>query len=187
MIDEESHEAERSPATAQRQARPSIAEAVAEEEQTPGTREQRQTVHRLEPWFDGAVLILYIAVGILLLLIATVVLVYALVTIPKNVKQGVPYAISNLLSELLLVLIVIELLRTIVTYISTRTASVRPFLTVAAISSVRRILSIGADLSLTEGQSSEEFNRAMVELAAEGLVILVASIALYLFSRREAG
>jgi uncharacterized membrane protein (DUF373 family) len=99
----------------------------------------------------------------------------------------VPEAISALLSELLLVLIIVEVLRTILTYISTHTTSVRPFLTVAVISSVRRILSIGAELSLAEDQPAEEFRRAMIELGAEGFIILAVAIALYLFSRREGG
>ena len=163
----------------------SIAEAVAGEEETPGTREQRRAIQRLEPLFDGAMLLIYGVVGLLLLGVAVVALGYALATVPKNLSAGVPGAISALLSELLLVLIVVELLRTILNYIITHTASVRPFLTVAAISSVRRILSIGADLSLNEQKSREDFTRAMVELVAEGFVILVVAISLYLFSRRE--
>ena len=163
----------------------SIAEAVAGEEETPGTREQRRAIQRLEPLFDGAMLLIYGVVGLLLLGVAVVALGYALATVPKNLSAGVPSAISALLSELLLVLIVVELLRTILNYIITHTASVRPFLTVAAISSVRRILSIGADLSLNEQKSREDFTRAMVELVAEGFVILVVAVSLYLFSRRE--
>src|SRR5438067_11843444 len=121
----------------------SIAEAVAGEEETPGTYEQRRAIQRLEPLFDGAMLLIYGVVGLLLLGVAVVALGYALATVPKNLSIGVPSAISALLSELLLVLIVVELLRTILNYIITHTASVRPFLTVAAISSVRRILSLG--------------------------------------------
>ena len=168
-------------------ASPSIADAVAREEETPGTREQQGIIHRLEPLFDGAVLLLYIAVGVLLLAVAVAALGYALATIPKNLQQGVPQAISALISELLLVLIIVEVLRTILTYISTHTTSIRPFLTVAVISSVRRILSIGAELSLVEEHTHEEFTRAMIELAAEGFIILAVAIALYLFSQREGG
>ncbi len=166
---------------------PSVADAVAEEEGTPGTEEQQRKVNRIEPFLEGAILLVYIAVGVLLLALAIVALGYALFTIPKNLRDGVPHTISALVSELLLVLILVEVLRTILTYISTRSASIRPFLVVAAISSVRRILSIGAELSLAEDLPREEFNRAMIELGAEGGVILVVAIALFLFSRREGG
>lgn len=165
----------------------SIAEAVAEEEETPGTGAQQDAVGRIEPLFDGAVTALYVAVGILLLGLAVVALGYALYSVPKNLQRGIPATISTLVSEILLVLILVEVLRTILTYISTRTTSIRPFLTVVVISSVRRILSIGAELSLVEDIPREQFTYAMVELAAEALIILVAAIALYLFSRREGG
>ena len=165
----------------------SVAEAVAEEEGTPGTREQQRALGRLEPLFDGVTLALYVAVGALLVALALLALGYTLYSIPKHLGRGVPEAISALLSELLLVLILVEIIRTIVTFITTRTSSIRPFLTVAIISSVRRILSVGAELSLVEDMPREEFNRAMLELAAEGGLILVISLALFLVSRREGG
>lgn len=169
------------------EAAPSVAEAVAEEEGTPGTRRQQRIVKRLEPLFDGATLVLYTAVGVLLFLVALAALGYTLYSIPKSLNGGVPKAISTILSELLLVLILVEIIRTIVTFVTTRTSSIRPFLTVAIISSVRRVLSIGAELSLVEDLPREEFDRAMIELAAESGLILIVAVALYLVSRREGG
>lgn len=165
---------------------PSVADAVAQEEGTPGTRRQQQFVKRLEPFFDGANLFLYNIVGALLFVLALVALGYALYTIPKNLEKGVPYALTSLLSELLLILILSEIIRTIVTFITTRTSSVRPFLTVAIISSVRRILSVGAELSLEELDGAA-FNRAIIELSIDGGLILVVALALFLVSRREGG
>jgi len=165
----------------------SVAEAMAEEEGTPGTREQQRALGRLEPLFEGTTLFLYIAVGGLLAALAALALGYTLYSVPEHLGKGVPAAISTLLSELLLVLILVEIIRTILTFITTRTSSVRPFLTVAIISSVRRILSVGAELSLVEDLPREEFNRAIIELAAEGGLILVVSLSLFLVSRREGG
>jgi len=165
----------------------SVAEAVAEEEGTPGTHQQRRAFDRLEPLFDGVTLFLYAAVGGLLVLLAALALGYTLYSVPKYLGKGVPEAISALLSELLLVLILVEIIRTIVTFVTTRTSSIRPFLTVAIISSVRRILSVGAELSLVEDMPRETFNRAMLELAAEGGLILVVALALFLVSRRDGG
>ncbi len=62
----------------------------------------------------------------------------------------------------------------------------RPFLTIAIISSVRRILSVSAQFSLEE-LSNEQFNHAIIELGAEGSLILIVAIALFLVSRREGG
>lgn len=165
----------------------SVAEAVAEEEGTPGTREQQRALDRLNPLFDGATLILYGLVGALLIALAALALGYTLYSVPENLGKGVPEAIGALLSELLLVLILVEIIRTIVTYITTRQTSIRPFLAVAIISSVRRILSVGAELSLAEDLPDREFNRAVIELGVEGGLILVVALALFLVSRREGG
>ena len=165
----------------------SVAEAVAEEEGTPGTREQQRAFGHLEPIFDGATLILYTAVGVSLGALAVLALGYTIYSVPENLDKGVPAAISALLSELLLVLILVEIIRTIVTFITTRTTSIRPFLTVAIISSVRRILSVGAELSLVEDMPREEFERAIIEIGVEGGLILVIALALFLVSRREGG
>ncbi len=166
---------------------PSVAAAAAREEGSPGTAEQQRAIGRLEPFFDGAVLLLYVVIGVLFLGLAVVALGYALVTVPQNIRQGIPTALATLLSEVLLVLILVEVLRTVLTYVTTRTTSIRPFLTVAIISSVRRILAISAELSLVEELSREEFTRAIMELLLDGGIILVVSIALYLISRREGG
>lgn len=166
---------------------PSVATAVAEEEGTPGTREQQRTFGRLEPLFDGLTLTLYTIVGILLASLALLALGYTLYSLPEALGKGVPAAISAILSELLLILILVEIIRTIVTFITTRTTSIRPFLTVAIISSVRRILSVGAELSLVEEMPREEFDRAIIEITVEGGLILIVAAALFLVSRREGG
>lgn len=164
----------------------SIADAVAIEEGVPGSPAERSLVRRIEPIFDGGNLLLYAIVGVLLFGLAIAALGYALFTIPKNLERGIPYTLTSLLSELLLVLILAEIIRTIVTFITTRTSSVRPFLTVALISSVRRILSVGAELSLEEIEG-DAFNRAMTELAVDGGLILIVALSLFLVSRREGG
>jgi len=129
----------------------SIAVATAQEEDaTPSTPRQRRVVAWLEPLFDNVSIGLYVLVALLLLLLTIAALLYAVGTIPENLKGGGANALTSLLSELLLLLILVELIRTIGTFITTRVTSVRPFLTIAIISSVRRILSVSAQLSLED-------------------------------------
>lgn len=164
----------------------SVAVATArEEDATPSTPRQRRIVAWLEPIFDNVSLGLYVLVAILLLLLTIAALIYALSSIPANLQQGGAKALTALLSELLL-LILVELIRTIGSFITTRSTSIRPFLTIAIISSVRRILSVSAQFSLEE-LSNEQFNHAIIELGAEGGLILIVAIALFLVSRREGG
>jgi uncharacterized membrane protein (DUF373 family) len=165
----------------------SIAIATAQEEDaTPSTPRQRRVVAWLEPLFDNVSIALYVLVAFLLLLLTIAALLYAVGTIPENLKNGGAKALTSLLSELLLLLILVELIRTIGTFITTRVTSVRPFLTIAIISSVRRILSVSAQLSL-EDLSGQEFNHAVIELGVEGGLILTVALALFLVSRREGG
>jgi len=165
----------------------SVAVATArEEDATPSTPRQRRIVAWLEPIFDNVSLGLYVLVAILLLLLTIAALIYALSSIPANLQQGGAKALTALLSELLLLLILVELIRTIGSFITTRSTSICPFLTIAIISSVRRILSVSAQFSLEE-LSNEQFNHAIIELGAEGSLILIVAIALFLVSRREGG
>ena len=165
----------------------SIAVATAQEEDaTPSTPQQHRLVSWLEPIFDHVSIGFYTLVAALLLLLTVAALIYAIATIPDNMREGGAKALTSLLSELLLLLILVELIRTIGTLITTRTISIRPFLTIAIISSVRRILSVSAELSL-ETVSGEEFNHAIIELCVDGGLILIVAIAIYLVSRREGG
>jgi len=165
----------------------SIAVATAQEEgATPSTPRQRRVIAWLEPLFDNVSIGLYVLVAFLLLLLTIAALIYAVSGIPANLQQGGAKALTSLLSELLLLLILVELIRTIGSFITTRASSVRPFLTIAIISSVRRILSVSAQFSL-EDLSSEQFNHAVIEIGVEGGLILVVAIALFLASRREGG
>ncbi len=90
----------------------------------------------------------------------------------------------TLINDLLLVLIIMEVLGTIVSYLRARGFTLRPFLFIAVISSTRRILAVGAQMSI-EGQTfnATQFRRAMIDLGVNAGVILVVAGALYLLSR----
>jgi uncharacterized membrane protein (DUF373 family) len=78
-----------------------------------------------------------------------------------------------------------EVLRTVLSYIQERGGSLNPFLFIAAISATRRILAIGAQMSVSgETLSSDAFQRAMIDLAANAGAILAIALALFLLSRR---
>ena len=88
-------------------------------------------------------------------------------------------------NDLLLVMIITEVLRTVLSYLSERGSSLRPFLFIAAISATRRILAIGARMSLAQEQlEPSQFQQAMIDLSVNAAVILAIAIALYLLTRR---
>ncbi|MHB8645333.1 MAG: phosphate-starvation-inducible PsiE family protein [Thermomicrobiales bacterium] len=143
------------------------------------------------PWLNGADTFVYVLVGIVFLAGALVMLGYSVVTFFQNLggnaTGGFPQAVITLVNDLLLVMIIMEVLRTVLSYIEEGGASLRPFLFIGAISATRRILAIGAETSLAGSKpvSREDFVRRLVDLGVNALVVLLIVIALYLLSRRE--
>jgi uncharacterized membrane protein (DUF373 family) len=93
-------------------------------------------------------------------------------------------AIIQFISDLLLVLIIMEVLGTVTHYLKERATSLRPFLFIGIISATRGILSIGARLSVEGSKVSyDEFRNAMIELAVNGAVILALGITIKLLGK----
>jgi hypothetical protein len=75
-------------------------------------------------------------------------------------------------------------LRTVLSYLAERGTSLRPFLFIAAISATRRILAIGAQMSVAaDTLPGERFQQAMIDLAVNAGAILAIALALYLLAR----
>jgi uncharacterized membrane protein (DUF373 family) len=126
-------------------------------------------------------------VALVFLLAAFGMMGYSVISFPDNVRQqGFPLAIIALINDLLLVMIITEVLRTVLSYLAEKGSSLRPFLFIAAISATRRILAIGARMSLSPEQlDPAQFQQAMVDLAVNAAVILAIAIALFLLTRRS--
>lgn len=98
---------------------------------------------------------------------------------PQAVVAG---AIIKLVSDLLLVLIIMEVLGTVIHYLKEHATSLRPFLFIGIVSATRGILSIGAKLSV-ENPSPEAFTTSMIELGVNAAVILALGITLKLLGK----
>lgn len=107
---------------------------------------------------------------------------------PTTAQEVVASAIIQLISDLLLVLIIMEVLGTVVHYLKSHITSLHPFLFIGIISATRGILSIGARLSV-EGTSvpNQEFTRSMIELGVNAAVILALGITLKLLGKSTTG
>jgi uncharacterized membrane protein (DUF373 family) len=99
------------------------------------------------------------------------------VTLPKTgVVQDVQ-DVLNFVSDLLLVLIIMEVLGTVRSYLEKGDTSVKPFLFIGIISATRGILSIGARLSIQGTQlKGDEFRNSMIELGIDAVVIVALGI-----------
>ena len=138
------------------------------------------------PALEVADAFVYAMVGVVFLLAALGMLGYSLVAFPANLHQaGFALAIVTLVNDLLLVMIIMEVLRTVLSYLQERATSLQPFLFIAAISATRRILAIGAQMSVTgENMSADKFRQIMIDLGANAGAILAIATALFLLARR---
>jgi hypothetical protein len=160
---------------------------------------------------------IYVAVATLLLLAAVATIGHALFNAIEQTWRGVGLLIPifALLNDLLLVLIITEVFRAIVAFIRKREPGVKvadltPFLVIGAISLTRRILAIGANVSVQEthhiaaqgigvGQAGpaaavqpfeahlnpEFFSQAMIELGVNGILIVVITLALVMIRSNQ--
>lgn len=149
---------------------------------------QSEAVRRaISPWLGGADTLVYVLVGLVFLGGAIAMLGYTVYTFIAHVNDGFPQAVITLINDLLLVMIIMEVLRTVLSYIEERGASLRPFLFIGAISATRRILAIGAETSISgdQGVSDDVFKHRLIDLGVNAGVILAIAIALFLLSQRE--
>ena len=146
----------------------------------------RRVARTVIPVLESADALIYSLVGLVFFAAAAGMLVYSVVAFPSNLDLGFPLAIITLINDLLLVMIILEVLRTVLSYLAERGGSLRPFLLIAAISATRRILAIGAQMSITgDTLTPDRFQQAMVDLVVNAGAILAIAIALYLLGRRD--
>ena len=145
----------------------------------------RRLEGRVIPVLEGADALVYSLVAVVFLVAAFGMLAFSVISFPENFRQqGFPLAIITLVNDLLLVMIITEVLRTVLSYLAEKGTSLRPFLFIAAISATRRILAIGARMSLAQDQlETPQFQQAMIDLSVNAAVILAIAIALYLLAR----
>jgi uncharacterized membrane protein (DUF373 family) len=158
-------------------------------EQSSRHRNPAHHVHEtVVPMLEGADAIIYALVGAVFLIAALGMLVYSLSVFPNNLHAtGFGLAIVALVNDLLLVMIIMEVLRTVISYLQERGTSLQPFLFIAAISATRRILAIGAQMSVAaSSMTSEKFHEAMIDLGANAGAILAIALALFLLAHRPA-
>jgi uncharacterized membrane protein (DUF373 family) len=144
----------------------------------------RRLVEPLLEWADGA---LYAGVALLFLAAAVALCIYAVISFIQHLGNDFPIDVIAFINDLLLVLIILEVVGTVRSYMETGTTSLRPFLYIGIISATRRILAIGAQSTFGEHASETAFRHLMIDLGVNGAVVLALAAALYLFGREQRG
>ncbi|HEY5648646.1 MAG TPA: phosphate-starvation-inducible PsiE family protein [Nitrospiria bacterium] len=123
----------------------------------------------------------YVTAGLSFLILGMIVFVDGWLTFFGAFAENLPHAVLGLMDQLLLVVILLELFRTIINFLKRRIISLEPFLHVGIIASIRRLLSIGAEMTIAETIPAEQFSQFMVDAGVHGGLIVVMVLALYLY------
>jgi uncharacterized membrane protein (DUF373 family) len=122
----------------------------------------------------------YITAGLSFLLLGMMVFLYSWIAFWTRAPEAFLPAALTLVNDLLLVIILLELFRTIIRFLQTDVITLEPFLNIGIIASIRRILTAGAELAHLTVVTDELFNRYMMDIALNVVVVLVLIIAVFL-------
>ncbi len=137
--------------------------------------------------FSGVQDAVYVALGVLLAATAAVMIVQGAVDLARTATRGMDaVAIVAVLDRILLALMVVELLYTVQVSFREHALVPEPFLLVALIAGVRRVLVITAEFSAREGKDEDVFRHVMWELALLTVLIIVLVASLVVMRRHGA-
>jgi uncharacterized membrane protein (DUF373 family) len=126
--------------------------------------------------------LIHYVVAVLLLTIAVIGLYRTIDHLIVN-RHDFAVQMTSGINDLLFVVIVLELLRTVIAHLAEGGFQARSFLVVGIIAAVRHIIDVGARLTLVSGESGPEFYRSQVELAVGAGVVLALALGLLLISK----
>ncbi len=129
----------------------------------------------------------YITAGLSLLVLGMLIFAYSwFVFALAAQKVGPLVAGLRLLNDLLLVIILLELFRTVVRFLQTEVMALEPYLAVGIIACTRRILTASAELSHLPEITGELFDRYLWDVGVNVSVIIVLIVGVYLVRCRPA-
>lgn len=121
-------------------------------------------------------------VAIVLLVLAAVVLVKSFIDFITSVTSPTGYTPSliSAIDGVLVVIILVDIMRTVLTHLEGWGFPFRPFLVIGIIAAVRDILAVSTRLTLGTSAGGASIQQSLLELGTNALVILVLAVALFL-------
>jgi uncharacterized membrane protein (DUF373 family) len=149
---------------------------------TEPSRRRLERTHRPLVIIDRLEEVAHYLVALMLLAITGIVLYRSGVHLIEN-RHHFAVQVTQGINDVLFVVIVLELLRTVVAHLETNDFQLKSFLIVGIISAVRHILGVGARITLTGTPTHEAFVRAQVELGVGAAVVLALAVSFLLINR----
>ena len=130
-----------------------------------------------------------VLIDLLQYLIALVLLVLAAVVLVRSFADflgswgGYPQTLISAVDGVLVVIILVDIMRTVLTHLEGWAFPFRPFLVIGIIAAVRDILAVSTRLTLSSGGSTVgeiPVTQSLIELATSAGVVLILAVALFL-------
>jgi uncharacterized membrane protein (DUF373 family) len=130
-------------------------------------------------WVERIEEIFHIVLGLCLLVIACVALYFS-VNRAIATSPFFPTGMIQAINDILFIIIILEILRTVVARYTDGVFQLQNFLTIGVIAAVRHILTVGASLTLADGKSQVDFDRAVIELGVSAGIVVALVFAIFL-------
>ncbi|MGH7230560.1 MAG: phosphate-starvation-inducible PsiE family protein [Nitrospiraceae bacterium] len=149
-------------------------------------RDHTESMKRWLTWMEWLDRWGYITAGLSLLVLGMLIFAHSwfVFVVDATHNTGLLVAGLKLLNDLLLVIILLELFRTVVRFLQTEILALEPYLSVGIIACTRRILTASAELSHMPEITNELFNRYLMDVGVNVGVIMVLIIAVFLIRKR---
>jgi len=133
------------------------------------------TLERLEKWG-------YLTAGLSFLLLGMIGFAYGWYFFLITFQSGVLRAALILTYDLLFVVILLELFRTVINFLKSRVITLEPFLYVGIIAGTRRILMGSAHVPNLETVTDPAFNRYLLDIGMNVLIVLGLVLAVFMYN-----
>lgn len=133
----------------------------------------------------------YATAGFSLLILGMLIFVHAWYVFvagqlnPSNHMQLLPAGLK-LLNDILLVIILLELFRTVIRFLQTEILDLEPYLAVGVIACTRRILTASAELSHLTAMTDTQFYQYLMDVGLNVTVIMVLTLGVFMIRKRPA-
>jgi uncharacterized membrane protein (DUF373 family) len=128
----------------------------------------------------AAVDVVQAAVAVVLILLAAIVLVRSFIDFIDS-PAGYPQTLISAVDGVLVVIILLDILRTVLTHLDGWGFPFRPFLVIGIIAAVREILAVSTRLTLSSSSSSSSaVTQSLFLLGVSAGVVLVLAVALWI-------
>src|SRR5919108_5129281 len=128
----------------------------------------------------------YITAGLSLLILGMLIFAHSwYVFVLSGLKTGLLPAGLRLLNDLLLVIILLELFRTVIRFLQTEVLDLEPYLAVGIIACTRRVLTASAELSHQLNMTETQFFQYLMDVGLNVTVIMVLVVGVFLVRKRS--